>query len=321
MAITFTITEGDTYPKIGATLKLAGVAIPLRDAEVKFKFSKPGGTVLSRTCTITDETAATVEYQFVAADTATHGAYRGIFVITFADGKILSVPNDGYFYFTIYGDDIPEVEDYDLVTLDEVRKFLKLDLTDTQRDSFLQTCISLISAGVEEYCGTKIKKQLVENEIHNGDGESILYPKNNPVDSIKGTTDAEKLASVQYRTSPIESWTNLSSNAAYILIDPENDAFIELFDTVFPKGRSNIRISYYAGYDPVPAQIKKVVLQMVTLFYKDTSQSGDNRLGVSKRTESAGGTNVITEYKDVLPELFSVLDGYCRMEPAVRFVR
>lgn len=209
---------------------------------------------------------------------------------------------------------------YDLVSLSEIKSYLKISATDTSKDNLLQGWISDVSRSIEAYCGNKIRKQQVLDEIHNGDGTSELWTMFSPITDIYGATDNDKLASVQYRNSPLDAWANLASDARTLLIDPNEEQFIELYDAVFPVGRSNIKVSYYAGYDPVPGDIKNVCLEMAAMMWKESNQ-GDNRLGVQSAADSTSGSNFNTTFKSLKPEWRLVLNNYSKTSQHVSFAR
>lgn len=210
--------------------------------------------------------------------------------------------------------------DYDLVSLSEVKSYLKISALDLSKDNVLQGWISDVSRSIETYCENKIRKQSVLDELHNGDGTSELWTMFSPVTAIYGATENDKLASVQYRNSPLDAWTNLATDARTLLVDPNEAQFIELYDIVFPTGRSNIKVSYYAGYDPVPSDIKLVCLEMVAMMWKESNQ-GENRLGVQSTADSTAGANFNTTFKSLKPEWRLVLNNYFKTSQPVSFAR
>ncbi len=209
---------------------------------------------------------------------------------------------------------------YDLVSLSEVKSYLKISATDTSKDNLLQGWISDVSRSIEAYCQNKIRRQQVLGEIHNGDGVSEQWTTFSPITDIYGATDNDKLASVQYRNSPLDAWINLATDVRNILIDSADKKFIELYDMAFPTGRSNIKVSYYAGFDPVPGDIKNVCLEMAAMMWKESNQ-GENRLGVQSTADSTSGSNFNTTFRSLKPEWRLVLNRYRGNSKPVAFSR
>lgn len=203
--------------------------------------------------------------------------------------------------------------DYAIVSLEEAKYQLAISQSDVGDDTELEGFIDEVSAYVEEYTGRKIVVQSVSDEIHDGDGTATLYPRYFPITQLStesSPTDAQKLAAVQYRTSPNGSWTDIEDDVDHIFVD-ENVPHIELYETTFPVGRRNVKISYKAGFAAGTAldTIKRVVLEMVQdAWNKHTG--GNDLLGKSSKSMSEAGQNFSTSYKDLKPEWKDVLDRF-----------
>lgn len=91
------LKTGDTWPLLDGLITAGGVPTNLTGATVRFFMSKRDGTlVVNSAATIVDAVAGKVEYAWNSADTDTAGKYYCEFRVTFGDGKITTVPNDGY---------------------------------------------------------------------------------------------------------------------------------------------------------------------------------------------------------------------------------
>ena len=102
----FSLKQNDTWPALNATLSDVNGPINLTTATTVKIIIKPtgGGSAITGTCTIVSAAAGTVRYSWVSGDTALAGTYQGEFEITWADGKIGTVPNEGYFSLEILAD-------------------------------------------------------------------------------------------------------------------------------------------------------------------------------------------------------------------------
>jgi hypothetical protein len=97
----FNIKVGDTAPDLQATLKNAdGTVIDLSAASaVLFHMREKGSDtakVERAAIIVAPASGGVVRYVWQTADTDTEGTYEGEFEITFNDGTISTVPNNGY---------------------------------------------------------------------------------------------------------------------------------------------------------------------------------------------------------------------------------
>lgn len=101
----FTIKAGDTRPSLVATLRNPDGSSPdLTGATVALVYRRqdcPGAPV-ERAMTVVSALGARVQYDWVAADTATAGRYRAEIEVTFADANVTTYPNGDYIRLTIY---------------------------------------------------------------------------------------------------------------------------------------------------------------------------------------------------------------------------
>lgn len=96
---TFYIKQNDTAPSIAALLKNpSGSAINLTGATVRFNMKSQSGTLLvdNATAVVVDESTGNVRYDWALGDTALAGNNYAEFEITYSDGGVETVPNDGY---------------------------------------------------------------------------------------------------------------------------------------------------------------------------------------------------------------------------------
>jgi len=183
---------------------------------------------------------------------------------------------------------------YDILTAAEAKAYMGVSGSD--KDTIIGTFISDASRWIEGYLGRKVAGgQAVTTEIGNGDGTEIFRPKFPPVTAV---------SSLQERGSPTGSWSDVVSDSSNILIDPIEGDFIEVYGTAFPAGRSNIRVTYTAGYSTVPNEIKQVCYEMVAIRFKESNDAalGNNRLGMASSTNSQAGVNHSKTYLDMVPK-------------------
>ena len=103
----FFIKQNDTLPNLRATLQNADASpIDLTTAvAVRLAVKAMDGTpAWKKACTVIDDEAGIVEYDFDATDTVIPEAYQGEFEIEWPGDEFQTVPNDTYFTFTIVAD-------------------------------------------------------------------------------------------------------------------------------------------------------------------------------------------------------------------------
>ena len=105
--MSFYIKQDDTTPSLRADLKNgSGDSVDLLDATVRFHMREIGSTniVIDADATVISEAGGTVQYDWVAGDTADVGAYQAEFEVTYPDGTIETFPSAGYIRVEIIDD-------------------------------------------------------------------------------------------------------------------------------------------------------------------------------------------------------------------------
>lgn len=108
MAADFSIKAHDVYPSIEATLSVGGVALDLTNAvSVKFIMKADvGGTVVVNAAAVfnSPRTSGMLHYDWISADTATVGLYKGEWEITWPGPRKQTVPTATYHTIEILAD-------------------------------------------------------------------------------------------------------------------------------------------------------------------------------------------------------------------------
>jgi hypothetical protein len=198
-----------------------------------------------------------------------------------------------------------------IVTLAEAKQQLNIVTSNTTEDSVIEAMINEISDAVEYYTQRKIFAQSVTNEIRDGDGTNVIYPKYYPLiqlSTASSPTSANILAAVQYRDTPDSAWTDIETDTDHIFYDTTLP-YIELYDLVFPIGRRNIRLNYKAGYSTVPGDIKQVVLEKIQMRWKESLPHG-GWLGQSNTNQSEAGGSSSATLRELDKRWNEILDRY-----------
>jgi hypothetical protein len=105
--MSFYIKQDDTTPSLRADLKKgSGDSVDLLNATVRFHMREIGSTniVVDADATVISEAGGTVQYDWVAGDTAVVGSYQAEFEVTYPQSTVETFPNDGYIRVEIISD-------------------------------------------------------------------------------------------------------------------------------------------------------------------------------------------------------------------------
>lgn len=185
-----------------------------------------------------------------------------------------------------------------LVSNNEMNLYLQREGSlETSLSGFVNSTIQLISDKFEEYVGRTL---IAQNFIgyYDGTGCNKLFTENYPINNI---------ISLQYRNSPIDSWTDFYTGSATANILTYSN-HIQLYSNYFPFGKKNIKIVYNAGYTSTPGDIKQCAIEAVKQHY-DNSNFKSNRLGL-KSSNGGGDASTSQTYEDIWDKHKIVLDSY-----------
>lgn len=90
------VVQNDTATTLQATCtNVDGTVIDLTNASVAIEWTVNGGSLVSKTMTVTSPTTGVAAYTFATGDLASPGLLLYRVVITFADSSILTSPQSG----------------------------------------------------------------------------------------------------------------------------------------------------------------------------------------------------------------------------------
>lgn len=181
--------------------------------------------------------------------------------------------------------------DRSIVTLDEAKKYLGITVGNVAHDETLETWIDVVSGQFESEIDNKVAQQDVE-EILDGDGTQTLQVTYYPVIALSGNSAAERLANLQVRDDVDEDWEDIETSEDYIIFPSNRPWVIELDGTEsFEDGYQNIRVEYRAGYETIPGDIKRAVLEVVAEMWQESNQ-GQGRMGLSNVGLTTAGSSI-----------------------------
>lgn len=266
-----TIKRGDTKPVlVYPVVDAAGVAVNLTGATVKLTMrtlTSATPAVSNAAVTITNPTGGLVTYSWSAADTAVAGAYLVEFPVTFGDGSTQTYPTDGYLDITIEPK-LGDVSTATIVSLNEVKRFLRFSDTDRSHDAALLDYITASVPVIENIVGPCVPRLF--EEWYDG-GSDALILRHQPVVTL--------VAVSEYR-GPVEYPLSLVADPAHgsvysAMLDPEGRLVRRGpgGSTVsFIPGKDVVHVIYMAGRSTIGANIKLANLELIRDNYQPVFQ-------------------------------------------------
>lgn len=190
-----------------------------------------------------------------------------------------------------------------LVSLAEMKIYLKIPALETSQDSLIESFINEISQLIEVYCNRKFILNTYIERYNGGDRYELLL-NNWPIQSITSLhVDHKRL---------FDSSSLIDPSNYDIFQDEMGDNFIlERFDFKFQKGRKNIKVEYEAGYTDIttlPSDIKLACKIAVSYYYQQQQQENWTYSVKSKGDEN------ITLIQGIPESSVIILDNYRRNE-------
>ncbi|MBU0650243.1 hypothetical protein KKG63_03570 [Patescibacteria group bacterium] len=189
--------------------------------------------------------------------------------------------------------DVVKSEGEYLVSLADVQEFTGI----TGQDSLMRQLIFAFQGFAEKYCQIKFKPIGIVDERHNGDNTRTLYLKGWPM------LDISKVEVKDYYVIPERS---LNEGITQGFIADFDTSLIELTsDYIFIAGQGNVLVTYIYGYDEIPADLKMVTLEWISLKLK-------NKDSLGLKSEGLGPYSKTYDASYIPENIRSILDQYRR---------
>lgn len=157
-----------------------------------------------------------------------------------------------------------------LVTRAEYKAYagIKSENQDTEIDGL----IPKVSELVKSYCRRTFVDWVDEpkTEISNG-GSYYIVPKETPLISVLSLETSDDYG---------KTYTALTEFTDYVL-DSENDNIASLAYDGFEKKVNGYKLTYFAGYETIPQDLKLVVFDLITYYIKNDAVSHQQKTNVS----------------------------------------
>lgn len=172
----------------------------------------------------------------------------------------------------------------DLITLDEYKTFQ--GIASTKEDDKLEILVPSISQLVKTYCASsiidfyttpKVEYFTLDYRTH------LLQLTEGPIVSV---------SSVEIRETFTGSYTALSSSNYFV--DDKTDSIVRVESTSYrdwPLGPNSVKITYTAGYENTPLDLKLAVVDLITYYAKDEYKVRQSLAGATRETSESNMRN------------------------------
>ena len=188
----------------------------------------------------------------------------------------------------------------DLITLAEYKE--AEGIASPKEDLRLASLVPSVSQLVKTYCGNSIIDHYSTNKVEEFNIDwltHIIQLTESPVNSI---------VSVEKRDSVTESYTTVPTTDYYL--DKKTDSVLYVTGSTYknwPRGAAAVKVTYTAGYEACPADLKLAVIDLVTYYLKDEHKERRTLGGASIQNQSTSSVRDSVAFPDHLQR---VLDMY-----------
>ena len=147
-------------------------------------------------------------------------------------------------------------EDTAIVTVADVKNFLRIPLTDTTYDSELSNLTYVATDMIEAWCNRPIAVKTMPTEFHDGwQGDTIML-KYTPVVTVTSLTEVWSTGGAHVLPQVTDPTTQLYDGYQ---LESATGRVVRVFDSVWPKpffpGSRNIVVVYSAGFSIMPPSL------------------------------------------------------------------
>lgn len=168
-----------------------------------------------------------------------------------------------------------------LVTVEEYKD--AEGITSVKEDLRLTTLVESVSQLVKTYCGNSIVDFWAENKIEEFSidwNTSMIQLTESPIRHIISVEERENFSS---------DYTTLTSSEYYL--DSITDSIFKVSSTGqkqnWKHGPGSVKVTYNAGYEEVPADLKLAVFDLITYYLKDEHKERRTLAGASVQNQAS----------------------------------
>lgn len=158
----------------------------------------------------------------------------------------------------------------DLITKQEYKAYVGIN--SNNQDAAIDSLIPKVSELVKTYCGRRFNDHInnIKIEYFSG-GTNNFYFKEYPVIRVVSFETSENYGQ-DY--SDMEEYVNYA-------FSEEDQSLHSLSESGFTKKINGYKVSYFAGYDPLPEDLKLAVLDLIVFYMKSDAISHSQKTTAS----------------------------------------
>lgn len=275
----FTIKQGDVSPLLLDTLTYSdGTAVNLTGHTVNFvmRAMTANDVTTNLTATLGNSTTAAsiggVSYTFTTTDTDAPGVYAA----NWYDATLgMTFPTVGYLTIEIQPN-ITTPGGATIVGLGELKDYLNIPAATHNHDAKLLRFIESVTPIVENLTGPVIQR-VYTDEVYDG-GNYFIEVRHRPIINVQNVT--EYRGSIAYILTQVG--TPDQGTIYSYMFDPPGRIVRRTVGggiTTFPQGLEAVYVTYTAGYETVPENIRAGTLELLRVNYQQTQQAGRRSFG------------------------------------------
>ena len=188
----------------------------------------------------------------------------------------------------------------DLITLAEYKEIE--GISSPKEDLRLATLVPSVSQLVKTYCANSLVDYYSTNKVEtfNIDWSThIVQLTESPVNTV---------VSVEKRDSVTDSYTTVATTEYYL--DTSTDSILYVTGSTYknwPRGAGSVKVTYTAGYESCPTDLKLAVVDLITYYLKDEHKERRTLGGASIQNQGSSSLRDSVAFPDHIKR---VLDMY-----------
>jgi hypothetical protein len=188
-----------------------------------------------------------------------------------------------------------------LVTLNEYK--INEGISSVKDDERIEALILSVSQLVKTYCGNSIVDYYTSAKVEEFSiswGTNLVQLTESPVNSVTG---------IQYRDGFDQSYLTLPTTEYFL--EKSTDSIYRVTTSGiaknWPTGPGSVKVTYTAGYETTPADLKLAVFDLITYYLKDEHKARQTLAGASIQNQASSSQRDNVAFPDHIKR---VLDLY-----------
>lgn len=188
-----------------------------------------------------------------------------------------------------------------LITLDQYKT--AENIQSVKEDTRISSLITSVSALVKTYCGNSIIDHYAVNKVETFNinwTTNLVQLTESPLNTIVTVEEREDYGKAYTTVDTTEFFADTSTDTVYRVTKTGQSKS-------WPTGPGSVKITYTAGYETCPEDLKLAVFDLVTYYLKDEHKARQTLAGASIQNQSSSSQRNNVAFPDHIKR---VLDLY-----------